>query len=108
MLKLYLRTMDRVLSSSSIFLLRWLSEIGPIIHTVHEVAALRRRGDPSLVIREQRMESSDEDVCRVGYRRQANGDLRDRRVGQDGVAGNRRYASGNDRRRLAAVQGIAG
>lgn len=30
MVKLYLRTIDRVLSSSSIFLLRWLSEIGPL------------------------------------------------------------------------------
>ena len=34
------------------------------------------------------MESSDQDVCRVGYWRQANGGLRDRRVGQSGVARN--------------------
>jgi len=36
-----------------------------LIHTVHEVAALRRWVNPSLVIRGKRMESSDDNVCRT-------------------------------------------
>ena len=50
-----------------------------VIHTVHEVAAPRRRVTLSLVIRRERMESSACDVCRIGCRWQADGRVRRRR-----------------------------